>query len=278
MHRFVLSLLCVLGVASCDRAVEPAPSPDLVESSEEDAWLAGPVTTVRGLRLLARALDRGGRPQAMIERTASGRQVACVLPAERWDRLLYRGWTAEVWIEPDRPAAYINLGVARDRQGKYYEAIRAYKEALERDIRQPLVLVNLAHTYMSQDRLKMARQSLEHAVHMDAGLALGHEALGYCLFRSREFDEAERAYKRALECDWRLPRAHAGLGSINMLRFMDDKTHIDLRRLALEHWHRSLELDPDQNRIRDLIARYRPKRESPDAVLLEESPHSKKAD
>jgi tetratricopeptide (TPR) repeat protein len=171
-------------------------------------------------------------------------------------------------IDPNRAHPYVNLGVAWDAQEKYYEAIRAYKEALERDHRQPLVLVNLAHTYMHQDRLKMARQALEHAVRMDEQLAAGHEALGYCLFRMRDFDASEASYRRALACNWRLPRAHAGIGSINMLRFLENKSKTNLRAEALEHWHRSLELDPEQPRIRRLIARYKPRPRDPEEALL----------
>ena len=173
-----------------------------------------------------------------------------------------------VEIDPNRAHAYVNLGVALDAQEKYYEAIRAYNEALERDHRQPLVLVNLAHTYMHQDRLKMARQALEHAVRMDGQLAAGHEALGYCLFRMRDFDASEASYRRALACNWRLPRAHAGIGSINMLRFLEDESKTNLRAEALEHWHRSLELDPEQPRIRRLIARYKPRPRDPEEALL----------
>jgi tetratricopeptide (TPR) repeat protein len=173
-------------------------------------------------------------------------------------------------IDPDRPHAYVNKGVALDAQAKYYEAVRAYKEALERDSRQPLVLVNLARTYMNQDRLKMAHHALEQAIRMDPQLAIAHESLGYCRFRLREYDAAEQSYKQALAYDWRLPRAHAGLGSINMLRFLEEGSRTDRRDRALEHWHRSLELDPDQSRIRDLIERYRPKRTDPESVLLQQ--------
>jgi tetratricopeptide (TPR) repeat protein len=166
----------------------------------------------------------------------------------------------------------VNLGVALDAQGKYYEAIRAYRAALERDSSQPLVLVNLARTYMNQDRLKMARHALEQAIRMDPQLAAGHEALGYCLFRDRDFDGAEAAYRTALEYDQRLPRAHAGLGSIHMLKYLDDRTQTDQQEQALEHWHRSLELDPDQPRIRHLIAKYTVKPDDPEQALLDEQP------
>ncbi|MGD2108209.1 MAG: tetratricopeptide repeat protein [Phycisphaerae bacterium] len=172
-------------------------------------------------------------------------------------------------IDPDRPHAYVNLGVALEAQEKHYAAIRAYKDALERDANQPLVLINLAYTYMKQDRLKMARGSLEQALKLDPEFAAAHEALGYCLFRTRDFDLAELSYQDALARDWHLPRAHAGLGSIAMLRFLRDSTRTDLRARALEHWHRSLELDPDQPRIRDLIDKYAEPIDNPEQALLE---------
>lgn len=243
---------------------------------------------------------------------------------------------AAVDIDPDRPHAYVNLGVAYDAQHKYYQAINAYKAALERDSRQPLVLVNLAHTYMNQDRLKIAREVLRQAVVIDRNLAAGYEALGYCLFRMTDYEEAEWNYKAALGCDPRLPRAHAGLGSIYMLRWLADRSagaaaasgnatatdgsaarqgdtaalrhtalasntsperhasadtaptttaarsagttstrrrsRHELRALALEHWHLSLELDPNQPRIRRLIAKYKRVPTDPEATLLDGRP------
>lgn len=174
-------------------------------------------------------------------------------------------------INPDRPYAYVNLGAALDSQEKYYEAVRAYKEALERDNRQPLVLVNLANTYIKQDRLKIARQTLIEALEIDPTLAAGHEALGYCLFKLKDWSAAETAYKDALAYDSRLPRSCAGLGSIHMLQYMEDPSKSELRDRAIEQWHRSLELDSHQPRIRKLIARYQSDKPSdPEAILLDE--------
>ena len=171
-------------------------------------------------------------------------------------------------IAPDRPHAYVNLGVAYDTQGKYYEAIRAYKEALERDNRQPLVLVNLARTYMTQERLKIARMTLETALKIDDRLAAGHEALGYCLFRMQHYDEAERSYRNALLYNRKLPQAYAGLGSLYALGYLGNKQQTELLNQAIEYWHRSLELDPNQPRIRTLVAKYKPRGADPQTVLL----------
>lgn len=174
-------------------------------------------------------------------------------------------------IDPDRPYAYVNLGVAYDAQGKCYEAVSAYKNALERDNHQPLVLVNLAGTYMKQERLKMARNALEQAVKMDPALPAAREGLGHCLFRMQRYDEAETNYLEALAYDPRLASAHAGLGSIQMLRAFQDPHRDQLREQALEHWHRSLELNPNQPRIRRLIEKYRVHPVDPTTVLLDQS-------
>jgi hypothetical protein len=53
-----------------------------------------------------------------------------------------------------------------------------------------------------------------------------------------------------------------------MLRYLQDKTLVERRARALEHWHQSLELNPDQPRIRQLIAQYSPTAADPEADLL----------
>jgi hypothetical protein len=53
-----------------------------------------------------------------------------------------------------------------------------------------------------------------------------------------------------------------------MLRYLQDKTLVERRARALEHWHQSLELNPDQPRIKQLIAQYAPSDEDPESALL----------
>ncbi len=171
--------------------------------------------------------------------------------------------------DPDQPFAYVNLGVAFDAQGKYYEAINAYREALERDNNQPLVLVNLAHTYMKQERFPIARISLEQALRMDRELSAAHEAMGYCLFRMQDYAGAAESYRTALVYNTRLPGALAGLGSISMLAYLNGDDRPDLRSEALEYWHRSLELNPNQPRIHKLVSRYKRPTSDPESVLLD---------
>lgn len=68
-------------------------------------WVSGPMTTVRGLRLLAQALEADGRPRpAKIRRRPDGQIVARVVPATLLERAIFSGMTAEVWIQPGAAA------------------------------------------------------------------------------------------------------------------------------------------------------------------------------
>lgn len=70
-----------------------------------EEWLGGPVVTLRNMRLLARSLtdiERLGAPQlfkpAYVNRF--GRVVAPVFPTDKFDELLFQGFSGDVWMDP----------------------------------------------------------------------------------------------------------------------------------------------------------------------------------
>jgi acyl-CoA reductase-like NAD-dependent aldehyde dehydrogenase len=73
--------------------------PESALAGEE--WVAGPISTVRNIRLLMTTLQANGQlsPPKVWQRE-DGQFVAEVLPANAIDRLLYLGYRGEVWIEP----------------------------------------------------------------------------------------------------------------------------------------------------------------------------------
>lgn len=74
---------------------------DLLAGEE---WMSGIMMIQRYLRLLIKALEANGQPRPKQWRTlASGQRVAQVLPINRMEKLMWRGFTAEVWIEPGKP-------------------------------------------------------------------------------------------------------------------------------------------------------------------------------
>jgi acyl-CoA reductase-like NAD-dependent aldehyde dehydrogenase len=84
-------------VALACRAKHIDPSSSL--AGEE--WVTGPMTTVRGLRLYAEALEADGHPRPpKTARRQDGQLVATVLPASVIERSIFSGMSAEVWIQP----------------------------------------------------------------------------------------------------------------------------------------------------------------------------------
>lgn len=87
-------------------------------SGEE--WLAGPLPTVRHLRLLADSLDAvavAGRPTlgTGVRRRGDGRLEVDLFPASRLDRVLYRGTAAHVLLQEG-----VDAEGARARQAAFY--------------------------------------------------------------------------------------------------------------------------------------------------------------
>jgi acyl-CoA reductase-like NAD-dependent aldehyde dehydrogenase len=66
-----------------------------------EEWIAGPISTVRNIRLLMTTLKAQGQLQPPnIYQRKDGQCVAEVLPANSIERLLYLGYRGEVWLKP----------------------------------------------------------------------------------------------------------------------------------------------------------------------------------
>lgn len=86
-------------VADAARAKGHAPG----SAGAGEEWLGGPMTTMRNLRMLIETLEAGGQPRIPeLIRRPDGQWVARVFPASLIDKLLFTGFTAEVWIEPGK--------------------------------------------------------------------------------------------------------------------------------------------------------------------------------
>jgi acyl-CoA reductase-like NAD-dependent aldehyde dehydrogenase len=97
---------------------------------EGEEWLGGPMVTIRNMRLLAESLQdiaTLGYPRTPGEpRLAPSGQVAApVFPGAFFDRLLFTGFNAEVWMRPG-----VTLEGLRDTQAVAYRRRPAGKVAL----------------------------------------------------------------------------------------------------------------------------------------------------
>jgi acyl-CoA reductase-like NAD-dependent aldehyde dehydrogenase len=97
-------------------------------ASAEEA-LVGPYAVLRYLRALRRSLrdiERRGapRPAGGIRRLANGQAAARIFPADVWDRLMFTGVTADVWMEPDVDAGAVSSTQAGAYRGSAHDGGR----------------------------------------------------------------------------------------------------------------------------------------------------------
>lgn len=94
-----------------------------------EEWLGGPLITIRTLRFTLRTLRdiaRGHTPQlkqASVRQRKNGQVTVEVFPSEKWDSLLFKDFTAEVWMQPEVTPSNLHdtMGVfyqERDPEGK----------------------------------------------------------------------------------------------------------------------------------------------------------------
>jgi len=82
-------------------------------------WLAGPVVTMRNVQQLIAALKEGGQPRPpRLRQTKDGQWIADVLPWNTWDKMVFTGWKAEIWIEPGKPPSQGRIYREKQEEGK----------------------------------------------------------------------------------------------------------------------------------------------------------------
>jgi acyl-CoA reductase-like NAD-dependent aldehyde dehydrogenase len=108
--RAVLLRRCADGIAgvSADwvRAGCAAKGIDPGTALAGEEWLAGPMTSTRGIRLMAETLERLPHPVPVpVATRPNGQHVATVFPRGTFDRMLYLGLRGDLWIQPGKPAS-----------------------------------------------------------------------------------------------------------------------------------------------------------------------------
>jgi acyl-CoA reductase-like NAD-dependent aldehyde dehydrogenase len=70
-----------------------------------EEWIAGPWQTMRNLRFFVQALEAGGQPKLpKVTTRADGQTVVRVFPANVHDKVMFGGYSGEVWLTKGQPA------------------------------------------------------------------------------------------------------------------------------------------------------------------------------
>lgn len=134
-------------------------------------------------------------------------------------------------------------------------AIDAYKRALEAEGNKTDIMISLAVSYFRVGKNDSAKEVLDNIIAIDPQNNPAYRYLGYYHIRMNDFEGALENYLMAVQFDDKDWNSHKGLGVSYMLRAIntdDDQA----RQMAIDHWKKSLELNPRQDRLRELLNKY----------------------
>jgi hypothetical protein len=105
LEKLIQGVLSVSGRQVTTALEAKGIAPNSIESAEE--WLSGPLIVLRNLRLLKQSLVEIARygipsiPGDKIHTRSDGQVVVDVFPGSLFDKLLYTGFHADVWMKPE---------------------------------------------------------------------------------------------------------------------------------------------------------------------------------
>jgi tetratricopeptide (TPR) repeat protein len=118
-------------------------------------------------------------------------------------------------LDPAYALAYSNLGYVYRRDGQTAEAEKMYQKSIELDPDSPIAYTNLGELYRRLGRLDEAERLLRAGFELDPlnAMALNNLA-GLYHYNRRQFDEAEKIYRRAIELFPSFPYPFGNLGNL----------------------------------------------------------------
>ena len=159
-------------------------------------------------------------------------------------------------LNPDSQAAWTNLAACHSLMGQYQEAVDAYRQAAEQGDMPQQVLLGLADAHIKLGNYTRATNVLASLIRR-APSSTAYERLGYTQFKTRDFDQALKNFRKALSLNPEDTAALNGVGvSLMTLYVLGDRIDPRLRDQSIDAWRRSVRLRPNQPRIIDLLSRY----------------------
>lgn len=117
--------------------------------------------------------------------------------------------------------AHANLGVALAQQGKWEDAVPAYRKAISLPIypTPEVAYANLGWAYLNLSRPREAEESYRTAIQLQPKFAQAHYFLGVVLDRQGRKDEAKAAFRTARDLD---PDSPFGRKAEDLLKTMGE--------------------------------------------------------
>ena len=127
-------------------------------------------------------------------------------------------FTKVVALDANMMRAHDSLGLCYDYLGKYDEAVKHYRRAVELNAQQPQPTgwphLNLAITLLAQNKVTEAETELRAAIRHDAQLPQAHYQLGLALEKLNKTAEAIAALEESARLDKQYAEPHYALGRL----------------------------------------------------------------
>lgn len=165
-----------------------------------------------------------------------------------------------VQLKPDSQPAHTNLGAIYANLGRHQDAVNQYLQAAELAPLNEALLLSLADSLGQIGRFQEMINTLNELIRTSPSSA-AYERLGSGYFRAREYANALAAFRTALEIDPNYFPAHNGVGVCLLNEYVWSKQNAtpdeDIRAEALRHLRTSVQVEPKQPQVIDLINRFR---------------------
>ena len=162
-------------------------------------------------------------------------------------------------LNPQARNAHCHLGNTLYNQGRYAEALDAYRVAAEQPLDYAVAHSNLGMALNKLKRYKEAETHLRRAIALDSKTKHGHRHLGDALYDQGRYAEAVDAYRVAAEQRPDDAVAHASLGAtLNILGRNEE---------AETHLHRAIALNPSHTEALYFLATLRAEQQRYDEML-----------
>ena len=122
---------------------------------------------------------------------------------------------------------YYEIGISYAKNKKFYDAKKAFQEALRLKPNEPKFYYGLGNVYGMQKKYNDAKSFYNTALELDREFALPHNGLGNIYFFQGAFDEAEKEYNKAIKLSRNEPKfwqPHHNLGNVFVYK-EDNKEH-----------------------------------------------------
>jgi tetratricopeptide (TPR) repeat protein len=152
--------------------------------------------------------------------------------------------------------ARVNLGAIYAALGENDRAVTEYQQAAELMELTPELLLNLADSLGKTGKYPEMQAVLEQLV-KQRGSAPAYERLATAMFRQQKYPDSLAMFRKALEFDANYYPALNGV-AVNLLNLyvQSDKQDTQSQHDAVEALRRSLQIEPRQPAVVDLLARY----------------------